>query len=184
MSGTALLQLHLLGRMRAARALVDSALETLGVGRDALSSAANEIRGHGLEVPGHPMQTYRRLIGEPLLSEQQRSVDPYQEITVHYILPLWPQFRFSVFGNQAGQTAGVRFTSMPNAKTVESADSGRLGAWEVVEDQVRGILTTGRIVDEWYPQRDYEVSLRDRSNAAVRCVLRFDFNLLQDMILL
>lgn len=184
MSTATAFQLYLLSQMRA-RDRINNALTTLGVGYDALATAVVEIKEYGMEEPGHPMEAYTRVIGEPVLREWHlNTADPYREVAAHYSLPLWPLFRLSVYGNLAGQTAGICFTPKPERQIVEIGDNiESLGAWDVVEEQVRALLAGGRVVDEWYPQRDYEVLSQTCSgSSAAKYVLRFDFKLLQDIV--
>lgn len=170
-----------MSQMRA-RGEVENVLARLGVERDTVEEAVRQARNYGLERPGHPMETYTHLIGPPTASDRDDADDPYRQVVYRYHLPLWPSFHFSVFGNHAGQTGGVSFTAVPNV-AMQITGLTTLRAWEVVEDQIRPILTNARLVDEWYPQRDYEVQLTSSGAYDLpRCILRFDFQLLQEVV--
>src|SRR5438105_7422924 len=138
---------------------VNGSLSQLGVTRADLDAAAREAEGFGLETPGHPMELYFRLLGEPEERDIHDDADPYREVVIHYRLPLWPRFRLRICGSREGQTGGIRFSKLPGEQPIDIADAEHLAPSEVVEDQVTKVLAPARVVHEWYPQRDYEVSI-------------------------
>ena len=180
MSGHLCLQLYLLAKMRA-RSRIDEALLSLGAHRNMLETAVTQAQAYDLEQPGHPMETYTRLIGAPAASRRIDTADPYRQVVYNYRLPLWPTLFFSVYGNREGQTGGVSFIAMSNT-VAPITDPTALRPWEIVEDQIAP-LSNARVVEDWYPQRDYEMQFRSSGTGdPTRYVLRFDFQLLQEVV--
>ena len=175
MQGPRLLQLYLLSQMRAAT-LVQTAYRDLGASVQELKSVAAEADIAGLSKPGHSMAVYARLLGEPFRSTRTSLPDSYLRRLDQYVLPLWPSFAFSIYGSEEGVTGGTWFSLLPESRQQETTD---LVPWRIVEEQVRPLLSHGRIVDEWYPMKDYVCPSTQDSKSEI--ILRFDFELLQEV---
>jgi len=181
MEGVRLLQLYLLSQMRAP-GLVRGALEELGANDGELKIARHEIERYGLDAPGHPMNVYSTLLGSPLAVERAPESQPYREVGFHFALPLWPDIRFTVWGSSHGQTGAVGFTSPLGVPALGMLRVDQLAPWHMVEAQLASTLQNGTVTDDWYPQKDFECMLAGRNDSAMtRYILRFDFNLLQEV---
>lgn len=184
MDGLLLLQLFLLSQMRAA-GLVRVAFHELGVNATDVAAARSEAESRGLTTPGHATWLYAGLLGRKGEEELLASDDEYRQVAHHYHLPLWPDLRLTVVGNAAWRTAGIWFTARPDTPRLGRLSADALAPWHMVEDQLAPTLQGGRVSDEWYPQKDYECILQAASNrTTAKFVLRFDFNLLQEVVLL
>lgn len=182
MDGLRLFQVHLLSQMRAA-ALVGEALRRLRVDSEEVSMVDAEIAKLGLHQPGHPMALYERLIGAPFHHRITNDSDPYRRRFDQYRLPLWSRFAVSVFGSSEGQTAGIVFENPHGSPSAESSSIAEIRPWSVVEDQVRPILERSRVIEEWYPMKDYESPIGPDGGGEVgTVVLQFDFGLLQGIV--
>ena len=179
MNGITLVQLRLLSQMRAP-ALVKKAQLSLGV-RETEFAQSDDLADKLLfHVPGLPMEVYSSLLGKPISEEHLN--DPYRAVVHHYTLPLWPQLRFSVWGNKQGQTGGLGFRPPVNMPTIAVDSPEQLNPWQIVADQLTSLLNASKVCDEWYPMKDYEYYLTEKDGITKRrYILCFDFNLLQEV---
>jgi hypothetical protein len=179
MNGSVLVQLYLLSQMRAST-LVAEAVARLGMTQEDLKAARGAGWKMGLGRLVHPMDLYRRLLGEPLSEVHSQGGDPFRRLIHHYRLPTWPQFNLSVLGNAAGTTSGLCFSAPEGLQGSEIHSGGQLAGWSLVESQLAQVVSAATVVDEWYPMADYECSLPGAEPGAhSKWYLRFDFGLLQ-----
>ena len=179
MNGIMLVQLRLLSQMRAP-ALVKKAQFSLGV-RETEFAQSDDLADKLLfHLPGLPLDVYTTLLGKPI--SEERLDDPYRQVVHHYTLPLWPQLRFSVWGNKQGQTGGLGFSAPLNMPTIIVDTPEQLNPWQIVEDQLPSLLHIAKVCDSWYPMKDYEYYHTEKDGITKRrYILRFDFNLLQEV---
>lgn len=109
----------------------------------------------GLTQLGHSMSLYRKLLGKPVYQFTNNASDPYLSHVDKYVLPIWPSFAFSVYGSKDEITSCVKFSSLPDEKPIRSME---LTPWNVIEEQIQNYLSSGKVVDEWYPMKDYMCS--------------------------
>src|SRR5262249_42064848 len=141
-----------------------------------LQSVPEEAEAAGLLKLAHPMTVYAKLVGEAPYHTETNLPDRYMRRLDQYTLPLWPGFAFSVHGSEECVTAGVWFLSRPDAPRRTPTN---LVPWQVVEQELQDVLSRGRVVDEWFPQKDYVCRHPQFGDREV--VLRFDFGLLQEV---
>lgn len=176
MDGILLVQGRILAQMRATSRVAE-ARHQLGLTPDVRTELDGEASALGLGEPAHPMELYRRLLGDPVSRENVVHVNPYARRVDCYALPLWPGFAFRVSGSEDGVVGEVGFRSwVPQALL---CDAAALEPWAAVRDQLEPILATGTVIDEWFPMRDYKVPTGVPAGRAL--LLRFDFDMLQEV---
>ncbi|WP_437957914.1 hypothetical protein WME76_42580 [Sorangium sp. So ce119] len=175
MNGTLLVEAYLLAQMRASD-LVDAACRRLGLDSTSLEKYRAEAEKRGLSEPGHPMGVYVDLLGKPLAQERMDDADPYRRRRWTFALPLWPEFVLVVHGSEVGQVGGVTFASFPSAGTPPAIST--IEPWRLAEEQMAN-WSSLRIVDEWYPMKDYEALIQVHDGSWALRVLQFDYGLLQ-----
>ena len=167
-------ELFLLSRMRS-RDRVASARSRLGCSESDMNLAADWVTEQGLAKPGVRIEEIERHLGVLSDYENRESEDPYQRVAKKYTLESVPQFDLVILGDERGVSSGVRFERKTGA--IANVDFRKIQPWESVEDDLLRSGEFYRIVDEWYPMKDYSLELTDGSEL----VLCFDFGLLQQV---
>lgn len=174
--GVRVVTVHLLAQMRATT-LVQAAYARLGVDREKADGLLRRAEALTLHRPGHSMNVYRELLGDPVSEQRVGHSDPCARLRWTYSLPSWPELLLVVHGSEAGQTGELAFGRRRDSAALQ--DPTDLRPWAIVEDDLC-VLEGVRRVHEWYPQRDYEVDIGGvGGDATARTVLQFDFGLLQ-----
>ncbi|AKT43586.1 uncharacterized protein CMC5_078190 [Chondromyces crocatus] len=177
MNGTLLVQAYLLATLRASD-LVEAACRRLGLDSFTLKEYKAEAARRGFDQPGHPMSNYIDLLGEPLSREHVEDKDRYRRCRFTYALPLWPELVLVVYGSKEGQSAGVDFAGRRSVKVPPTISM--VHPWHLVDEQM--VDWPGlRVVDEWYPMKDYEVLIQVDDGSWARHFLLFDHGLLQEV---
>lgn len=178
MDGTVLVEAYLLAQMRASDR-AKAACRRLGIDPALLEEYRAEAARRGLDEPGHPMDVYVDLLGKPLAQKHVDDADPYRRRAWTFALPLWPDFVLVVYGSEAGQVGGVTFASFESAGAPPAISV--IDPWRLAEEQMANWPSL-RVVDEWYPMKDYEALVQVHDGTWARYVLQFDYGLLQARI--
>jgi len=143
------------------------------------------MKGRGYEAIGGPDGNfYREMLGQPLNTE------PIDNNTVpevfrdskalRYKLPLWPDFDLVVNLHPEGGTFDPSFRRSKNVPVPQLISFSDLEPWKFVKEEIDARFGFPHIGDAWdyWQELDYMIP-KSPEEASQKCVVIFDFNLLQ-----
>jgi hypothetical protein len=180
-----LFQLHLLSFMRVSPLVLSKALRQLKSTEAELESIKRYMKGRGYDAIGGPHgQFYQEMLGQPIKEEPiDNSTVPevfHDSKALHYKLPLWPDFDLVVNLHPEGGTFDPSFRRSKNVPVPPLISFTDLEPWKFVKEEVDAHFGPTRFGDAWnyWQELDYVIP-KSPGEESSRCLLIFDFNLLQ-----
>ena len=178
-------ELYLLSVMRVSSAQLQNALDELHASKTDLEICKQTMIDIGIESIGVTAALYRDILGGPFeVNRIDDSTIPSSfqgSSSLHFKLPLWQEFDFVVNEHPDGRAWDPSFKRpIANRRMPQLNSVSDLEPWKFVKediDQLLGPPEHSEAWDNW--QELYYLVPSNRSGQTQKCLLVFDYNLLQ-----